>query len=126
MFVARDSDHKTLLYFSIKELFTVLGWRCSKSPVVSCKVDSCIPNPVLGSLVPLGLSQQIQNVSTHWLNESRSFPECFQIVTESRSLRMLIPACPLLLGTFSSAESKWCSTLYVLIYNLDPKFLNIS
>jgi hypothetical protein len=33
---------------------------------------------------------------------------------------MLISACPLLLRTFSSAESKWCSTLYVLIYHLDP------
>jgi len=62
----------------------------------------------------------------HSLTESRSFAECLQIVTESRSLQTLISACPLLLGTFSSAESKWCSTLHVLIFNLDPNFLNIS
>jgi hypothetical protein len=31
MFVGGDSDHQTLLYFHIKELFTFLGWRCSKS-----------------------------------------------------------------------------------------------
>jgi hypothetical protein len=31
MFVGGDSDHQTVLYFNIKELFTVLGWRCSKS-----------------------------------------------------------------------------------------------
>jgi len=31
MFVGGDGDHYTLFYFNIKELFTVLGWRCSTS-----------------------------------------------------------------------------------------------
>jgi hypothetical protein len=29
MFMGGDYDHKTLFYFNIKELFSVLGWRCS-------------------------------------------------------------------------------------------------
>jgi len=33
---------------------------------------------------------------------------------------MLISACPLVLGTFSSAESKLCSTLYDLQFT--PKY----
>jgi hypothetical protein len=28
-FVGDDNDHQTLFCFNIKDLFTVLGWRCS-------------------------------------------------------------------------------------------------
>jgi hypothetical protein len=31
MFVGGDSDHSTVFYSNIKELFTVLGWRRSLS-----------------------------------------------------------------------------------------------
>jgi len=53
-----------------------------------------------------------------WVKEfSRMFPNSDRV---KEFAGLLISACPLLLGTFTSAESKWCSTLYVLIYNLDP------
>jgi hypothetical protein len=35
-FVGGDSDHYTLFYFNIKELFTIFGWRCSLTDLHGC------------------------------------------------------------------------------------------
>ncbi len=45
-FVGGDSDHQTLFYFTIKELFTVLGWRIEilllMTPEVERARDGCL------------------------------------------------------------------------------------
>jgi hypothetical protein len=59
-FVGGDSDHQTLLYFTIKELFTVLRWRFSNDDRDVTKLyPQC-------KYVTLRMLYEVAYVGGHW------------------------------------------------------------